>query len=173
MGKIEGFDEGVQMFKAIKNAYFIDKMARICYQLIDDAERKRQVDGFTGNTQPSYSWGFYIDGKLAFVISSGDRLRKPIRLKIQKGKTIYLTRPYEGKARSVSGAVDVDNLYGQQTSLNFLQSYKGSPKKGYAIVMTTGTEYSVYLENTRKLNVLTETYQGLKSILLDNLKPIS
>lgn len=39
--------------------------------------------------------------------------------------------------------------------------------------MTTGTEYSVYLENTRKLNVLTETYQGLKSILLDNLKPIS
>ena len=68
-----------------------------------------------------------------FVISSGDRLRKPIRLKIQKGKTIYLTRPYEGKARSVSGAVDVDNLYGQQTSLNFLQSYKGSPKKGYAV----------------------------------------
>ena len=164
MGKIEGFDEGVQMFKAIKNAYFIDKMARICYQLIDDAER---------NSQTSYSCGFYIDGKLAFVISSGDRLRKPIRLKIQKGKTIYLTRPYEGKARSVSGAVDVDNLYGQQTSLNFLQSYKGSPKKGYAIVMTTGTEYSVYLENTRKLNVLTETYQGLKSILLDNLKPIS
>ena len=172
MGKIEGFDEGVRIFKAIKSGYFIDKMARICYQLIDDAERERQFDGFTGNTQTSYSCGFYMNGKLAFVISSGDRLRKPIRLKIQKGKTVYLARPYEGRARSVTGKVDVDNLYGQQTSLNFLQSYKGSPKKGYAIVMTTGTEYSVYLESVHRLNVLTRTYQELKNILLDNLKPI-
>ena len=39
--------------------------------------------------------------------------------------------------------------------------------------MTTGTEYSEYLENVRNLNVLTDTSKSGKDILLKELKPMS
>ena len=35
-----------------------------------------------------------------------------------------------------------------------------------------GTEYSEYIESSRNLNVLTETWQRARQILLQNLKPI-
>ena len=43
---------------------------------------------------------------------------------------------------------------------------------GFSVVMTTGTEYSEYLENVRNLNVLTDTFKSSKGIMLEELKPM-
>ena len=53
------------------------------------------------------------------------------------------------------------------------KAYKEVPRKGFAIVMTTGTEYSVYIEQVHGLNVMTDTFQRAKSILNKNVRPIA
>ena len=40
------------------------------------------------------------------------------------------------------------------------------------IVMTTGTEYSEFLEAERDTNVLTETYNSVADIVFGSFKPI-
>lgn len=92
--------------------------------------------------------------------------------KVPKGIRVFLNKPYEGNPRAVTGRVDVDDLYGKDSSFDFLKSYKGFPNKSFGIVMTTGTEYSGYIESVHNLNVLTDTFQRAKQILSKNLKPI-
>ena len=53
----------------------------------------------------------------------------------------------------------------------FLFGYK-APQRGIALVMTTGTEYSEYLETEHDMNVLTETYNSVLDILLGSFKPV-
>lgn len=137
-----------------------------------DAVEYKGYTGFTGNTQTSYSCGLYVDGVFSYYVNQNMWSEKPVRKKVPKGVFVYLKKPYEGRARSVLGRVDVDSLYGKDSAFRFLRSYKDVPRKGFAIVMTTGTEYSLYIEKAHGLNVLTNTFQHAKSILFNNLKPI-
>ena len=152
--------------------HMLKTLAVTCDNLIEHALQEREFSGFTGNTQTSYSCGIYKNGKLIYVVSAGKELRKPVRKKIPLGKRVFLKRPYEGPPRAVKGKVKVDSQYGQYTAEDFLESYKNVPKKGFAIVMTTGTEYSEYLENLVHLNVLGETYSWAKDILMNSITPI-
>ena len=154
------------------SGYVYDLLVKVCDGLLEDAGRSKEFIGFTGNTQTSYSCGLYVDGRLSYYVSQDMWTKSPVRKKIPKGVTVYLKHPYEGMPRSVKGRVDVDNLYGKDSAFQFLKSFKDAPKKGFAIVMTTGTEYSVYIETAHKLNVLTETWQNAHTILLNNMKPI-
>ncbi len=153
-----------------KNVY--DILAKTCDDLLGDAVKAKEYLGFTGNTQTSYSCGLYLDGVLSYYVNQKMWSRRPVRKKVPKGVRVYLKTPYEGHPRSVTGTADVDSSFGDETSFRFLQSYKSIPKKGFSIVMTTGTEYSVYIEQTHNLNVLTDTFQRAKSLLSKNLKPI-
>lgn len=166
------FDEGMKKAKRIINDYLYAAVERSCSMLIDHALKEREFDGFTGNTQTSYACGIYYNGGIMGMIISGSTMRKPVHIKVHKGEKISLGKPYEGKARTVIGKVDVDGELGANSAADFLSSYKPFITKGFSVVMTTGTEYSEYLENVRNLNVLTDTYKSSKGILLEELKPM-
>jgi hypothetical protein len=53
----------------------------------------------------------------------------------------------------------------------FLENYR-APRNRICSVMTTGTEYSEYIEEVRHLDVLTGTYEAAKGILAKGFKPI-
>lgn len=139
--------------------------------LMDAAERilvrvasNRQFVGFTGNTQTSYMAGVYQNGSLAGIVHQKNWTEPAIRMKVRKGRVVFLTNPYEGHPRAVKGMVDVGENYGVETSMKFLQGYK-APSKGLSLVVTTGTEYSVYIEQSMNLDVLTNTYMNAAEIL--------
>lgn len=158
--------------KQVTSGHIYNILAKTCDDLLGDAVKSKEYLGFTGNTQTSYSCGLYIDGALSYYVNQTMWSKKPVRQKVPKGVRVYLKHPYEGKARAVIGRTDVDTLYGKDSAFQFLQSYKDVPRSGYAIVMTTGTEYSVYIEQTHGLNVLTDTFQHAKAIFTKNWKPI-
>ena len=168
----KAFDAGWKRAQRIINNYLYELVEHLCADLIDHALKEREYDGFTGNTQTSYACGIYYNGGLMGMAIAGDTMRKPVHVKIRKGERVFLRRPYEGKARSVTGRVDVDGQLGMDSAADFLSSYRPFIKKGFSVVMTTGTEYSEYLENVRNLNVLTDTYQSSKGIVLRELNPM-
>lgn len=169
---MKAFDEGMKKAKRLINDYLYAAVERTCIGLIDNALKEREFEGFTGNTQTSYACGIYYNGGLMGMVISGNSMKKPIRIKVRKGEHVHLKTPYEGKSRTVIGRVDVDGNLGADSASDFLSSYKPFVKKGFSVVMTTGTEYSEYLENVRNLNVLTDTFQSSKGIVLEELKPM-
>lgn len=165
--------KGLKRAKQMMYSYLLSEIENACEELIYKALNiNREFQGFTGNTQTSYACGIYFNGKLVEMIIAGDTMRKPIRLKVEHKEVAYLPDPYEGKPRPVEGKVKVDSFYGAKTSADFLASYKPFINKGFSVVMTTGTEYSEYLENVLNLDVLTDTYKSAKGIVLETLKPM-
>ena len=161
-----------KMMKQIVSGHLYDMLAKTCDDLLEDAVTSKEYQGFTGNTQTSYSCGLYVDGVFLYYVNQKMWSEKPVRKKIPKGVFVYLKKPYEGRARSVLGKVEVDSLYGKDSAFRFLQSYKDVPRSGFAIVMATGTEYSAYIEFEHGLNVLSDTFMKAKSIFKKNVKPI-
>ena len=168
----KAFNEGMKRAKQMMYGYLLPKIENACEKLIHEALRNRGFQGFTGNTQTSYACGIYFNGKLVKMIIAGDTLNKPVRLKVKHNEVAYLSDPYEGEPRHVKGMVKVDSSYGAKTSADFLTSYKPFVGRGFSVVMTTGTEYSEFLENVRNLDVLTKTYGSSKGIMLEVLKPM-
>lgn len=127
--------------------------------------------GFTGNTQTSYACGIYMWGKLEGVITQ-DNWHEPTRRRMLKaGETVYLRNPYEGEPRVVRGYVTSSFNHGLNASLEFLQSYN-MPRNTIGMVMTTGTEYSVYLEQVGGADVLTNTFEKAKEVIPRSFKPL-
>lgn len=133
-------------------------------KLLVRASTNRQFIGFTGNTQTSYMAGIYVGGRLAGIVYQQNWTAPPVRAKIPKGKTIFLQYPYEGRERGVTGRVDIGEPFGAETSLKFLQNHK-VPSKSVGLVLTTGTEYSEYIESVQRLDVLTNTFGDAARIL--------
>ena len=165
-----GFKKG----KELIFAHLYNQCINFCDALVKDALQKREFQSFTGNTITSFACGIYVDGDLSYVVASGDTMSAPVHAKIKKGETVWLDNPYEGKPRRVTGKVDIAyDLSGLETSLKLLQGIP--PKgKGISIVMTTGTEYSTYLENVYNLNVLSDTAKegNVKRLLYSSFKPL-
>lgn len=157
---------------ALVNRVVYSVVEKTCVKLIKHAIGNKGYDSFTGNTVTSYACGIYYNGDLMGIILAADGMKKPVAKKIKKGKRLFLKRPYEGKSRAVKGTVKVDDFYGAESSEKFLESYRPIIKNGYAIVMTTGTEYSEYLENVRELNVLSDTQKDSIDILLSSITPL-
>lgn len=163
-----GFAKGVRMIEDV----IFNSLADAADKLLVRASTNRQFRGFTGNTQTSYACGLYQYGKLVHVSVQRNWNEPPRRIKIAKGKSVYLKNPYEGHARKITGKADVTEEYGIELSLKYLQEYK-APKKGIALVMTTGTEYSEYIEQSLNLDVLTNTYKDALSIINSSWKKIN
>lgn len=165
--------DGMKKAKRIINDYLYAAVERSCVDLIDDALKEREFVGFTGNTQTSYACGIYFNGSLMGMVIAGNTMPKPVHIKVKKGERVFLSNPYEGKARAVVGKANVEDEFGADSASDFLSSYNPFIKKGFSVVMTTGTEYSEYLENVRNLNVLTMTAGASSKILLKELKPMT
>ena len=162
-----GFKKGLAM---IENMIMVS-LHYSMVELVHTALFNREFLGFTGNTQTSYTCGAYLNGKLVDVVSSSESLPKPVRKKIPYGKDVFLENPYEGSQRMRHGYVNTDRNYGADTALKFINSYK-APSKGIALVMTTGTEYSEFLEQQAGLDVLTKTFKDAPAIIARNWRKI-
>lgn len=113
---------------------------------------QRGFKNLTGNTITSFAYGIYINKVLEQVgMYNG---KSAIRVKLTKDE-IFSGVDYDGDLRKYYKAdVETDQGTGVNTSLKFLEGY--IPKGNYAIVFTTGTEYSVYLE-ALGFNVLSDS----------------
>ena len=167
-------DKGFKKAKELIFGHLYDQCIRLCDALVRDALNGREFQSFTGNTITSFACGIYVDGTLRYMIASGENMAAPVHAKIQNGQTVYLNNPYEGSPRSATGKVDiVYDLTGTETSFRILQGFSPS-NKGLSIVMTTGTEYSTYLESVYHLNVLSNTAKegNVKKLLYSSFKPL-
>ena len=167
-------DKGFKKAKQIMYGHLYDQCVKLCGELVIDAIIKRNFQSFTGNTVTSFACGIYVDKKLSYMLASGEDMEAPVHAKVEKGELVYLSNPYEGKARSVRGKVDIQyHLSGMETSFRILQGITPS-QKGISIIMTTGTEYSQFLESAKNFNVLSDTAKdtNVKRLLYSSFKPL-
>lgn len=167
-------DLGFKKAKQLISGHIFDQLVKFCNGLVVDAIFKSSFQSFTGNTITSFACGIYVDGALSYMVASGEGMRAPVHAKIEKGETVFLQNPYEGSPRSATGKVGiVYHFSGMETSFKILQSMKPSVK-GFSVIMTTGTEYSTYLENVHHLNVLSETgsERNVMNMLYSSFKPL-
>lgn len=162
-----GFAKGFRMIEDI----LFNSLADAADALLLRVATTRQFVGFTGNTQTSYACGVYVNGRLEHVSVQRNWNEPPRRMKVRKGKVVYMSNPYEGHPRAVTGKVDIEENHGLPLSLKQIQEYK-APKKGVALMMTTGTEYSVYIETAMSLDVLTGCFREAPAIIDRNWKKI-
>lgn len=160
-----GFAEGLRKIEDV----LYNSLADAADALLLRVDTTRQFMGFTGNTQTSYACGVYVNGRLVHVSVQKNWNEPPRRMKVRKGRVVYLSNPYEGHPRRVVGMVDIEEDYGFSLSLKQLEEYK-APRRGIALMMTTGTEYSVYIEQSMHLDVLTNVYREAPSIIERNWK---
>ena len=163
----DGFAKGLRMIEHVLR----DSLADAADKLLVRVSSNRQFVGFTGNTQTSYACGVYINGVLVHVSIQKNWNDAPRRMKVRRGRIVYLSNPYEGRPRAVRGMADIETDYGITLSLRQLSEYK-APRRGVALMMTTGTEYSVYIEQSMSLDVLTNTYRDAPRILESSWKKI-
>ena len=152
---------------ALKDA-FASAVAQYAPRVVEMADDNREFTQFTGNTVSSYMAGVYKDGTLFNAFTpEGRGAAYP---KVQKDETVYLSNPVEGMARSVKGTVDIVTDYGEELSREVLAQQ--SPQGGTGMVVTTGTEYSQYLEKVHGLDVLTDTYSEVANSARNDLQRI-
>lgn len=162
-----GLAKGLRMIEDVLFNSFADAADALLVRVATN----RQFIGFTGNTQTSYAVGVYVNGRLEHVAVQQNWKEPPIRMKVQKGRVVYLSNPYEGRPRAVEGKVNIIENDGLTLSLRQLEEYQ-APSKGLALMMTTGTEYSVYIEEAMNLDVLTNTFKDAPRIIERNWKKL-
>ena len=140
-------------------------------QMFAELPTKIGYSGFTGQTQTSYMGGVYVYGHLRYIVTEKEWTREPIRRKMPKGARWYLNPAYDGSEKIREGMVDIIDPSGRSLSLDFLRSYKAN-NRGIAVVVTTGTEYSEWLETVMRLDVLTRTFMDAPKIINSNWKKI-
>lgn len=163
-----GLAKGVRMIEDVLYNSLVDSADALLRRVATN----RQFIGFTGNTQTSYACGVYVNGRLVHVSVQQNWNEPTRRMKVRNGKTVFLSSPYEGRPRAVTGKVDIEENHGLVLSLKQLEEYK-APRKGIALMMTTGTEYSVYIEQSMSLDVLTNTFKDAARIIESNWKRIA
>jgi hypothetical protein len=149
--------DGVAKFQVILHERKIAALMRLGEEFLMDASVEKEYTSLTGNTLTSLAFGVYDNFRLIEVVYF-DADKQAQRRKFTKGDTVYNYRDYEGNLRDkFTATIETDEGWGNSTSVRFLRSFK--PSYSTSIVVTTGTEYSEFLENEQKLNVLTETEQ--------------
>ena len=162
-----GFRRGVRLIEAILQKSLMDAADDLLRQVAKDKE----FTGFTGNTQLSYACGVYVNGELKHVSFQHNWNGPTIRMKVRKGKVVYLEEPFEGNPRPVKGMVDIVVNHGPELSLQQIEQFR-APRRGVFLLMTTGTEYSTFLDEEVGLNVLTKTKENAPKIIERNWKVI-
>lgn len=158
---------GLAIAKEKIHLVLLRRIAEYGEYLLEDARFRGEYTSFTGNTLTSLAFGLYENNVLLdAVFISG--LKPPVHAKVREGSFTYLVHPYEGPARGVSGGIEVVDAWGDETSLRTLKAV--CPKGGNGIVITTGTEYSTFLEQTKNLNVLSDTFLTAQNESLYEMK---
>ena len=165
------FESSIPNIEEVITAHMVSSLASFGDYMIDKVlPLQAEFRNLTGNTLTSYAYGVYVNGSLHTIglFGSGE---PAIRIKLSKGETVRNFEDYDGNIRSYfTGDIDTDRGYGDEASYRFLSGY--TPTGKYSLVFTTGTEYSAYLENVLNLNVLTDSFDTVRTELLQSFKPI-
>lgn len=151
----EAFMRGLRIAKEKIRFVLLRRLSEYGQELLEDARFRKEYTSFTGNTLTSLAFGVYENSSLTDVVFISG-VDAPIHAKVQEGKTLFLKSPYEGEARAVKGRVPISDAWGYETSEKTLKGL--CPKGGNGIIVTTGTEYSTFLEQTKDMNVLSDTF---------------
>lgn len=161
------------MNNAFKDMYYdiIPQMVQFGIKMVTDIlPNQADYRNLTGNTFTSYAFGVYYMGKID-TMGFNNKSEPALCNKLMKGDVLMDFEDYDGNWREMFIAkINTDGKLGRNTSLQFLQNYRCL--RQYGIVFTTGTEYSEYLENVRKLNVLTKAVDTSKTAFIKSFKPI-
>lgn len=151
--------------------YIVPEMTRLGIHMVNDVlPNQSKYSNLTGNTITSLAFGVYYMGSLE-VMGFNNHYPPPIRNKLIQDETVINFEDYDGSIRKYFRAkIQTDAGYGTNTSMEFLKGYQST--RQFAIVFTTGTEYSEYLEKTRKLNVLSDGYDYSITEFIKSFKPI-
>lgn len=119
---------------------------------------------FTGNTITSYAYGLYADGAILKEVTAKNAfgLKSIVRGKVPKGKWVFLEKPYTGNARGVTGSSKIVYPTGEELSHATIKS--GRKNEMFCLRITTGTEYSGFLEATGRY-VLSPVKAAAKKIV--------
>lgn len=163
------FDLGIKKVQEISYAYQLEKLEELCKFMVETyLPEGKEFSDVTGNTITSYSYGIYYRGSLVLY---GNSNKKPaIMPKLSKGDQFYGIS-YDGFPGKYYATVKTDRGYGDDTAFEFLSSYRPEGK-GFSVVITTGTEYSAYLENVKELNVLSESIDHFEGEFFHFFKPM-
>ena len=176
MSNKSALDKGFKKAKEVIFGHLFDQSIAFSDILISHAidSYRSKIGPFTGNTITSYACGLYMDGVLTDIKVSSRSMKDPVHIKIKKGESLFLANPYSGHPRRIRGMAEIVlGDEGLESSINFLSNYYTPKiKKGIEIVMSTGTEYSVYQEKVWKANFLTDTYIKAKKEKLNSFKPL-
>lgn len=165
------FDKNIDNFLKDEYYYVVPQLIDFGINMVNYIiPEQAEYRNLTGNTLTSYAFGVYWFSKLE-IMGFGNRFPPPLRNKLIKGESVYDFIDYDGIHRDwFTAKIATDAGYGKNTSIQFLKNY--TCKEKYGIVFTTGTEYSEYLENVRKLNVLSEGRETAKNTFIKSFKPI-
>lgn len=163
----KAFMNGLKVAKEKIHFFLIGRLAEYGEALLVDADFRRGYESFTGNTLTSLAFGVYENTVLTDVVFISG-YSAPVHAKIEKGQVLYLDDPHEGEPRTRWGYVDILDDWGDETSLRTLKAV--CPKGGNGIVVTTGTEYSTFLERTWDMNVLSDTFLMAQNEALSDMK---
>ena len=160
------FQAGIDKAIAIRDKVYMIRLTAFCYRLIHAAEIHAGYNNLTGNTITSLACGIYNQGKLIKVVNDSD-MPEPVREKLDKGEVMEAgSITYDGFTlkSNYTGTIDTDGGYGADFSKEFLSSFVPA-NAGYSVVMCTGTEYSVYLQTAKHMDVLTKTFNDADSLI--------
>ena len=170
MGDIEKqFSDGIDHINNILNKSQLEGLIELGRRLVSDVlPSQARYDNLTGNTVTSYAFGIYNNGRMIYF--GTNNLKSPIRNKLRIGEN-FTGVSYDGVFKDFTANIDTDGGYGKDTSYQFLKDYRPNTRE-FAMVITTGTEYSQYLENKRHINVLTNSKAVLPDEFSKSFKPI-
>lgn len=149
MGIKEQFEAGQKKAMAIKKKVLLDGLRSLMEDCVHYAYDNHEFHNLTFNTQDSYGGAVYFKGKMY-------------------GSPYFLEQKAE--KGTINMQIKTDGQFGHEKSLDFLRSYR--PQSEFAICVTTGTEYSQFLERVRGLDVLTGTFEFAKDEFFKSFKPI-
>lgn len=134
---------------AIKHNTIIQGLRKSMERDVENAYKNHEFRNLTFNTQDSYGGAVYFKGKM-------------------HGTPYFLEQKAECGTKSIQ--MKTDGQFGHEKALEYLLSCH--PKEEYTYRVTTGTEYSKFLERERNLDVLTGAFNDAKERKLSEFKLI-
>lgn len=167
------FDAGMAKASQIIYGHLYDILMNVCEAAVVYAMNNHQgFMNFTGNTHTGYGCAVYLDGNIEGMVLAIEKDKPPVRVKLAAGETAFLDPDYDGRTRKFTGVIETDRGLGYEYAMRFLESHKPKHSKGIEFCMTTGTEYSEYLEAVYHADVLTGTFTEIPQLLYQSLKPL-
>lgn len=133
---IKVLEDGFRKLDALERNGSLKALSLLGERLIDDGRTQHEFKNMTFNTQDSYGFAVYYNGDIVVPPQFGEQLA------VVGTQDLY---------------VETDGRFGVEKATEFLNDY-ASMGNGWTLVVTTGTEYSEFLEEELEKFVLSNIW---------------